>query len=100
MASQGFRHAANRTSPVFIAFMLAAAPTLLLTTPALAQEPKDSAATPRQVAHCMMKRLRADRSESYRDAFKACKQELTAEADSNADTAMNTSDGAVPTKQD
>ena len=84
-----------RSSPAFMAFMLAA-------TPALSGEPKDSAnaATPRQVAHCMMKRLRADRSESYRDAFKTCKQELTAESDRNAATAMNSSDEAATTKQD
>lgn len=100
MVHQGFRHAANRTSHACIALTLAAAPMALLTTPASAQEPRDSAATPRQVAHCMMKRLRADHGESYRDAFKACKQELAAESARNADTAMNTANGAVPTKQD
>jgi hypothetical protein len=101
MVYQGFQHAANPTSSAFIALMLAAAAIPLAATPALAQEPRDSAATPRQVAHCMMKRLRADRGESYRDAFKVCKQQLAAEPDRNADTAMNSSDGAVvPTKQD
>lgn len=100
MVYRVFRHAANRTSRAFIAFTLAAAPIPLLTTPAMAQEPKDSAATPRQVAHCMMKRLRADRGESYRDAFRVCKQELAAESDRNADTAMNGAGAAVPTKQD
>jgi hypothetical protein len=101
MVYQGFQHATNRTSSVFIALMLSAAAMPLAIAPAMAQEPRDSAATPRQVAHCMMKRLRADRGESYRDAFKVCRQELAAEADRNADTAMNTSDSAaVPTKQD
>jgi hypothetical protein len=101
MVYQGFRHAANRTVTAFIALLLAAAATPLATTPALAQEPRDSAATPRQLAHCMMKRLRADRGESYRDAFKACKQELAAaESERNADTAMNAAGAAVPAKQD
>ena len=100
MAYQGLQDAANRTAPAFAALMLAAAmPTL--STPVFAQEPKESAATPRQVAHCMMKRLRADRGESYRDAFKTCKQELAAEPDRNPDTAMNNAEGApVPVKQD
>jgi hypothetical protein len=94
MVYQGFRHTVNRTSPAFIALMLAA-------TPALGDGPKDSAAaTPRQVAHCMMKRLRADRSESYRDAFKTCKQELAAESDRNADIGMNASNEAAAAKQD
>jgi hypothetical protein len=51
----------------------------VFTTPAIGDEaPKDSAATPRQVAHCMMKRLRESPSESYRDAFKLCKEQLDA----------------------
>ena len=93
MVYQGFRHALSRALPAFIALMLAA-------TPALGGEPKEAAATPRQVAHCMMKRLRADRSESYRDAFKTCKQELAVESDRNAATAMNASDEQAATKQE
>jgi hypothetical protein len=43
------------------------------------------------MAHCMMKRLRANNTESYRDAFKACKvQFATAQADRSTETAMTT----------
>ena len=45
--------------------------------------------TPRQMAHCMMKRLRANTAESYRDAYKACKSQFdSARSDRAADTAM------------
>jgi hypothetical protein len=93
MVHPGFRHAANQASPALIALMLASAP-------AFSSEPNDSAAaaTPRQVAHCMMKRLRADRSESYRDAFRTCKQELAA-PNSDLATAMNSSSDAAAMKQ-
>jgi hypothetical protein len=64
---------------------------LLLTMPAAADEAGDSKITTRQVVHCMMKRLKADRTESYQAAFKTCKQELdTAQAEPRTDTAMNT----------
>jgi hypothetical protein len=62
----------------------------VFTTPAIGDEkPKDSAVTPRQVAHCMMKRLRESPSESYRDAFKMCKEQLDApRRDALTDAAM------------
>jgi hypothetical protein len=55
--------------------------------PALAED-NGAAVTPRQVAHCMLKRMRASQTESYRDAFKACRDQLGL---SRADiaTAMN-----------
>lgn len=93
MVHRVFRHAVNRSSPVAIALML-------VVMPALADEPKDYAATPRRVAHCMMKRLRENRTESYRDAFKTCKQDLAAASDPKADTVMNTSNDGVTTKRD
>jgi hypothetical protein len=46
------------------------------TLPAHAANDGGSAVTPRQVAHCMLKRMRASQTESYRDAFKACKDQL------------------------
>jgi hypothetical protein len=46
------------------------------TLPAHAANDSGSAVTPRQVAHCMLKRMRASQTESYRDAFKACKDQL------------------------
>jgi hypothetical protein len=62
----------------------------VFTTPAIGDEqPKDSAATPRQVAHCMMKRLREAPSESYRDAFKICREQFdSARRDPPNDTAI------------
>jgi len=92
MVYPGFQHAVNLSSPA-IALML-------LAMPALAQEPKDSVSTPHQVAHCIMKRLRADRTESYRDAFKNCKQDLAATPDHKVDTAMNTPNDVVTTTPD
>jgi hypothetical protein len=67
------------------------------TAPAVGDEqPKDSGPTPRQLAHCMMKRLRETPSESYRDAFKQCKEEFDAlRRDALNDTAMK-KEPAVP----
>jgi hypothetical protein len=64
---------------------------LLMSTAAVGGEPESSAVRPRAMAHCMMKRLRANNTESYRDAFKACKvQFATAQADRSTETAMTT----------
>jgi len=52
--------------------------TLVASAPVFADDLKASGATPRELAHCMMKRLRANTAESYRDAFNACR----AQADS------------------
>jgi hypothetical protein len=49
---------------------------LIASGPAFAGDFISSAATPRQMAHCMVKRLRANTAESYRDAFKACRNEF------------------------
>lgn len=55
--------------------------------------------TPREMAHCMMKRLRADTSKSYRDAFKACKEQFAStEADRSTETASTVAN-AEATKQ-
>jgi hypothetical protein len=43
-----------------------------------ADDTKAAAVTPRELAHCMMKRLRANTAESYRDAFKACRDQFAA----------------------
>jgi hypothetical protein len=73
---------------------------LLLTMPAAADEAGDSKITMRQVVHCMMKRLKADRAESYQAAFKTCKQELdTAQSERRTDTAMNTAISSDKPKQ-
>jgi hypothetical protein len=62
----------GRRSAVAVAISLATA------SPALAGDSKTPAFTPRQMAHCMMKRVRQNTAESYRDAFKACKSEFAA----------------------
>ncbi len=65
--------------------------------PALAGEMSSPGFTPRQIAHCMMKRLRANSAESYRDAFKSCKSQLeSARADLPADAAVTAA--ALPEK--
>jgi hypothetical protein len=61
------RHSATAISLSVIAMV-----SLLIAAPASAGEPNLSA-TPRQLAHCVVQRVRANIAESYRDAFKACK---------------------------
>jgi hypothetical protein len=72
---------------------------LFVSAPALAAEPKTASFTPREMAHCMMKRLRADNSESFRDAFKTCKQQFdSAQADRSMETAMTGTTPSQPAK--
>ena len=60
-----------------------------LKAPAFASDLNSPAFTPRQMAHCMMKRVRANSAESYRDAFKACKSQFeSVRSDRPADTSM------------
>jgi hypothetical protein len=93
MRCQEFRSAAITSSFATI--------TLLMTAASLADETK-TAATPRQIAHCMIQRIhedrRGDRTESYKDALKACKQDLAAETDRGTTTAMNSGNDAEPAK--
>jgi hypothetical protein len=90
MQCQGIRSAAIATSFSCITMMLA--------TAAWADGPKSAAVTPRQMTHCIIQRIhedrRGERTESYKDAFKACKQDLAAEADRGAATAMNAANDA------
>jgi len=65
----------NKASTAAVAISLG----LILSTytlPAYAAEDSGSAVTPRQLAHCMLKRMRASQTESYREAFRACKDQL------------------------
>lgn len=79
----------GRQSTIVVAISLVAS------SPALAGDLNSRAFTPRQIAHCMMKRLRADTAESYRDAFKTCKSQFeSVRADPPADTA--TTAAALP----
>ena len=66
------------------------AASLVASVPVLADDVKPSAVTPRELAHCMMKRLRANTAESYHVAFKACREQFdSARSDRPTDTAMN-----------
>jgi hypothetical protein len=80
----------GRHSAIAIAVSLAAS------APALAGDLSSPAFTPRQMAHCMMKRLRENTAESYRIAFKTCKSQFEAERDRTVDTAMTAT--ALPEK--
>ena len=71
---------------------MAVAVSLAISAPAIAGESYTLPATPREMAHCVMKRLKANNSESYRAAFKACKEQFdtaqTAQAERSTETAM------------
>jgi hypothetical protein len=73
----------GRHSSIVVAIGLAAA------TPAFAGDANSPAFTPRQMAHCMMKRARANTAEPYRDAYKACKNQFeSARSEGAAATAV------------
>jgi hypothetical protein len=62
---------------------------LVTSEPVFAGALNSPAFTPRQMAHCMMKRARANSAESYRDAFRACKNEFeSVRSERPADTAI------------
>jgi hypothetical protein len=62
---------------------------LVTSAPALAGDSNFPAFTPRQMAHCVMKHLRANTAETYRDALKACKSQFdSVRSDPPTDTAM------------
>jgi hypothetical protein len=68
---------------------IVAAISLVTSAPAFAGDSNSPAFTPRQMAHCMMKRLRANTAESYRDALKACKNQFdSVRSDQPTDAAM------------
>ena len=68
------RHSAFviRNSAVLIALCL------VISAPVFAGDLSSPAYTPRQMAHCVMKRVRANTAETFRFAFKACKTEFEA----------------------
>lgn len=73
----------GRHSSIVIAISLVAS------APALAGDLTSPAFTPRQMAHCMVKRLRANTAESYREAFKTCKGQFeSVRSDRPAETTM------------
>ncbi len=75
------------------------APTVVVIVPAVAGN-KASAVSSREIAHCMLKRMMADRTESYHDALRTCREQLqSAQRDGAPETAMNQSNAPdVPKK--
>ena len=67
--------------------LLIAAP--LIAAPVGADDLKTTSFTPREMAHCMLKRFRANHSESHRDAYMACKEQFDAAQADRTETAMN-----------
>jgi hypothetical protein len=94
MRCQGFEYSVNTAA--------AAIGLMVMAMPAMADESNGRAITPRQMAHCVIQRLhedrRGDRSESYRDAFKACKEDPGVESNRDAATAMSAANGTVASK--
>ena len=73
----------GRHSSIVVAICLATS------APVHAGDLNSPAFTPRQMAHCMMKRGRANSAEPYRDAYKACKNQFeSARSERDADAKM------------
>jgi hypothetical protein len=66
---------------------------VLLALPAIAANERSPNYTPRQLAHCVMARAKASPNESYKVAFKACREQL------DTQTAMNNVADAEPVKR-
>ena len=63
---------------------------LLAGAPAVADERRGSSATPRQMAHCVLARVRVSPNEGYKAAFKACRDQFEASpAEGEAPVAVN-----------
>jgi hypothetical protein len=74
------------------------APTVVVVVPAVAGN-KTSAVSSREIAHCMIKRMMADRTESYHDALKTCREQIeSAQRDGAPETAMNQANADIPKK--
>jgi hypothetical protein len=71
---------------------------LVISVPVAAGETKSSGPTPRQMAHCMMARVKVDRNENYKTAFKACREQLESVSSETRQTvnAMNNIDAKNP----
>jgi hypothetical protein len=66
----------GRHSSIVVAISLATSASLASSAAVNAGDLNSPAFTPRQMAHCMMKRARANTAEPYRDAYKACKSQF------------------------
>ena len=72
-----------------VSLLIAALAVPLIAIAAPAEELQKVSFTPREMAHCMMKRFRAHRAESYRDAYNACKEQFDLARADRSETAMN-----------
>jgi hypothetical protein len=89
-------------SKISMTALTIAAPTmaLMFSLSAAAGDIRSPNFTPRQMAHCVMHRVKDSPSESYKAAIKACKEELDSAASNERDaqTVMNNADPAGSAK--
>jgi hypothetical protein len=73
---------------------------VMFSVSAVAGDIRSPSFTPRQMAHCVMHRVKDSPSESYKAAIKACKEELDSAASNarDAQTVMNNVDVAGSAK--
>lgn len=84
-------------SKISIAVLIVA---LLFALPAVAGDDRGHTYTPRQLAHCVMARAKVSPNESYKVAFKACRQQLeTVASDAKTQTVMDNADTPNETKR-
>jgi surface antigen len=73
---------------------------LLFALPAVAGDDRGRNYTPRQLAHCVMARAKVSPNESYKVAFKACREQLeTVANDAKTQTVMDNVDTANEAKR-
>jgi hypothetical protein len=73
---------------------------LLFALPAVAGDDRGPNYTPRQLAHCVMARAKASPNESYKVAFKACREQLeTVANDGKTQTVMDNVDNPNEAKR-
>jgi hypothetical protein len=85
----------NQPQFVFIALVLS-----WTLSPIAAAGDYKTPVTTRQIAHCMIKRMMADRSESYNAASRTCKEQIQAvQRDDTHETAMNQVDASLTAKK-
>jgi hypothetical protein len=68
---------------------LALVAAMSISVPAAADQTKSSSPTPRQLAHCMMARVKVERNQNYKTAFKACREQLETTSSETRGAAVN-----------
>jgi hypothetical protein len=80
----------------------ALAAALAISVPAAADETRNSSPTPRQMAHCVLARVKMDKNQNYKTAFKACREQFESvpgEPRERAVNVMNNVDAAESARQ-